>query len=94
MFDLSPGCVGNLFVFISCSYAKTAGSVRSYNVYFDFSTDTMSFLLELDDLKDAAPSVVSHCGIVYCSDNTIGWKSVFKSWLKGAHTKWNISIRG
>ena len=59
-----------------------------------FSLEAINFLLEVDDLQNAAPAIVTRCGIVFCPDDTVGWKSIFKSWLKGAHATWNISIRG
>jgi hypothetical protein len=60
----------------------------------NYFLEAINFLLEVDDLKNAAPAVVSRCGIVYCPDGIVGWKNIFKSWLKGAHATWNISLRG
>ncbi|XP_028405416.1 dynein heavy chain domain-containing protein 1-like isoform X2 [Dendronephthya gigantea] len=86
---LDHGCVDqmNLLLDDSRSLSLASGEVVPLS-------ESMNFLLEVDDLQNAAPTIVSRCGIVYCPDNTVGWKSVFKSWMKEAHATWNITIRG
>ncbi|EDO49396.1 predicted protein, partial [Nematostella vectensis] len=54
----------------------------------------LSVLFESSDLTHAAPSLVTRCAVVHCPDSIVGWKSVFRTWIKSAHSKWDISNRG
>ena len=59
-----------------------------------FLTDTVTLVFEVSDLVNTSPAMVARCGLVHCPENLVGWKSIFRTWLKGAHAKWDISNRG
>ena len=56
--------------------------------------DTVTLLFEVTDVAQVSPALVTRCGLVHCPDNVVGWKSIFRSWIKGAHAKWDITNRG
>lgn len=56
--------------------------------------DTVTLLFEVTELTHVSPALVTRCGLIHCPGSTVGWKSIFKSWMKGAHAKWDITNRG
>lgn len=41
----------------------------------------MKMLFEVEDLESASPATVSRLGVVYVSEETLGWEPFYKSWL-------------
>ncbi|XP_029192398.2 LOW QUALITY PROTEIN: dynein heavy chain domain-containing protein 1-like [Acropora millepora] len=56
--------------------------------------ETVSLLFEVTELQHVSPALVTRCGVVHCPESTVGWKVIFKSWMKGAHARWEITNRG
>ncbi|XP_073235787.1 dynein heavy chain domain-containing protein 1-like [Porites lutea] len=56
--------------------------------------ETVTLLFEVTELSHVSPALVTRCGLIHCPETTVGWKSMFRSWMKGAHAKWDITNRG
>ena len=41
----------------------------------------MRILFEVDNLEQASPATVSRCGMVFLSEETLGWQSFVRTWL-------------
>ena len=57
-------------------------------------SETVTLLFEVTELSHVSPALVTRCGLIHCPETTVGWKSIFRSWMKGAHAKWDITNRG
>ena len=44
---------------------------------------TLKMLFEVEDLNHASPATVSRAGIIYLSDQCLGWQSLVSAWLHG-----------
>ena len=45
-------------------------------------TDRMTMMFEVDDLSYASPATVSRCGMVYMTQEDLGWRPYIKSWVE------------
>lgn len=57
-------------------------------------SETVTLLFEVTEIIHVSPALVTRCGLLYCPQSLVGWKPIFRSWLKGAHTRWEITNRG
>ena len=57
-------------------------------------SETVTLLFEVTELSHVSPALVTRCGLIHFPETTVGWKSIFRSWMKGAHAKWDITNRG
>ena len=62
--------------------------------FFFFFSETVTLLFEVTELSHVSPALVTRCGLIHCPETTVGWKSIFRSWMKGAHARWDITNRG
>ena len=42
----------------------------------------MRMLFEVQDLAVASPATVSRCGMVYMTDDDLGWRPFVQTWIK------------
>ena len=42
----------------------------------------MRMLFEVNDLRVASPATVSRCGMVYLTQEDLGWEPYVKTWLE------------
>ena len=64
------------------------------NLDLSMFSETVTLLFEVTELGHVSPALVTRCGLIHCPETTVGWKSIFRSWMKGAHAKWDITNRG
>lgn len=62
--------------------------------FFVRFSETVTLLFEVTDLTHVSPALVTRCGLIHCPEPLVGWKPIFRSWLKGAHARWEITNRG
>ena len=60
---------------------------------FVFSA-TVTLLFEVTDLTHVSPALATRCGLIHCPEPLVGWKPIFRSWLKRAHARWEITNKG
>ncbi|XP_022079964.1 dynein heavy chain domain-containing protein 1-like [Acanthaster planci] len=53
-----------------------------------------SVLFETTDLSSASPALISRCGIIYCGNDVVRWKSLAESWLGSAKSHWEVTNTG
>eukprot|EP01116_Phalansterium_solitarium_P023771 TRINITY_DN849_c1_g1_i4.p1 TRINITY_DN849_c1_g1~~TRINITY_DN849_c1_g1_i4.p1 ORF type:complete len:3887 (-),score=1955.58 TRINITY_DN849_c1_g1_i4:123-11783(-) len=46
-----------------------------------YLTPNVSLVFEVPDLSEASPATVSRCGMIYLSQDTVGWRAFADSWL-------------
>ena len=73
---------------------KKKSTFHFNSFFFVLRSETVSLLFEVTDLEHVSPALVTRCGVVHCPESTVGWKVIFKSWMKGAHARWEITNRG
>ena len=44
-------------------------------------TDNVSLVFEVENLKNASPATVSRCGIVFLSEEELGWEPQLTAWI-------------
>jgi dynein heavy chain len=45
-------------------------------------TDNVKLVFEVENLRNASPATVSRCGIVYISEEELGWEPLIRNWAK------------
>ena len=48
----------------------------------------MRLLFEVGDLNEASPATVSRCGMVFMSEDDLGWQPILKKWFKEKIIAW------
>ncbi len=55
---------------------------------------TASIIFETQDLHDASPTIVSHCGLIYCGQNIVTYDIILDSWFQSARSRFALSSHG
>ena len=53
-----------------------------------------SIIFETEDMNDASPSIVNHCGLVHCGPDVVTYETILDSWFQSARSRFALSSHG
>jgi len=57
-------------------------------------TDNVKLVFEVENLKNASPATVSRCGIVFLSEDDLGWEPLVGAWIKRRASSQKAAVTG
>ena len=67
-------------------------SLPSHDTIY-LGTDT-AIIFEMEDMHDASPSIVNHCGLIHCGPDIVTYETILDSWFQSARSRFALSSHG
>ena len=55
---------------------------------------TTSIIFETQEIHNASPAIVSHCGLIFCGPDVVPHSVILESWLQSARSRFALSSHG